>query len=168
MSKLNSQQLIWHTKPLVVLAVSLCCLIVGGPASAKLPAFCRGDHVPEKYTRKVVLTSKSDNVALGGYVYTRLFNGLKRPVGLGERYLQSYIGGKWERVPPSVRPEGSEPIHPPPIRRVLPAGSAGECRSFRVDPERPPGRRYRVVNEVYLNLRPGATPRIRTTEFYIR
>lgn len=151
---------------MVALAVSLLCLVVGSPASAKLPAFCKGDRVPEEFAPKVALASKPESVAPGNYVYTRLLNGLNRPIGLGRTYLQRHAGGKWESVPPPDRPGGAEPINPPASRQLLPARSAGECRSFRVDPEQPLGR-YRMVNEVYFNLRPGAKPRIRTIEFRI-
>lgn len=66
------------------------------PASAKLPAFCQGDHVPDEFIGKVALVSRSATVVPGGYVDIRLFNGMGRRVGLGNKYLeQRYIGGRW-------------------------------------------------------------------------
>lgn len=150
----------------VALTVSLVSPIMGSSAAAALPAFCNGDGVPQKYAQQVVLASKSESVAPGNYVYTRLLNGLNRPVGLGRRYLQRYVDGTWENVLPPDRADGPVPIYSPPIRRLLAADSASECRPLRITPEQPRGR-YRLVNEVYLNLRPGAKPRVLTAQLRV-
>ena len=157
-----------QTVKFVVLATACFLLLVAVPTPvlAKLPAFCRSSDIPHAYAGKVVLVAKPVNVARGGYVYSRLFNGLRRSVGLGERYLQRYVEGEWTALPPVGSKEGT-PIQPPPIRRSLSAESAGQCRSFKVDSERPPGR-YRIVNEVYLDLRPGANPTKRVAEYRVR
>lgn len=152
---------------LFVLAVGGCYLMGGSSVSAKPPALCKGNVVPEQFERKVALVSREDSVTPGDYVYTRLFNGLNRRIGLGTRYLQRYVDGQWERVMLPPRPDGAEPIYPPAVRGTLAAHSAGECRSFKVELDQPLGR-YRVVNEVYIDRRPGAKPRARTVEFRIR
>jgi hypothetical protein len=151
-------------KPLVRPVPLMLATIEGAPA--QLPEFCKGERVPEKYAKRVVLAARSATVSSGGSVFTRLFNGLQRPIGLGRRHLQRYQHGRWERVSPSSLPGGAKPIFEPASRGMLAARSADECRSVRVGSDRAPGR-YRVLNEVYLDLRPGKKPRIRTAEFRI-
>jgi hypothetical protein len=151
---------------LFALAVSACYQLVWGSASARLPVFCEGNAVLEKSAGKVVLLSKAANVAPGGYVYTRLLNGLNRPVGLGSLYIQRYAEGSWQGVPPPPRADGAPPIVQPAVRRTLAAASAGECRRSRIDPAKPSGL-YRVVNEVWFDLAPGANPRFRVAEFHV-
>lgn len=52
-------------------------------------------------------------------------------------------------------------------RERLAAETAGKRLKFKVTEEFPAGR-CRVVNEVYLNLTPGAKPRKRLAEFRVR
>lgn len=156
-----------HKTGLLILVLGICYLVSGGAVSAKPPSFCKGAAAPERFKGKVVLVSRDDSATPGDYVFTRLFNGLNRRIGLGARYLQRYLDGQWERVVPPPRPDGEEPIQPPAVRRTLPARSAGQCYGFKVDLDRPAGR-YRVVNEVYIDLKPGAPPRVRTADFRIK
>jgi hypothetical protein len=163
---MRNQKFLPYKALLFALAVSACFQLVWGSASARLPVFCEGNAVPGKFAGNVVLLSNAANVAPGGYVYTRLLNGLNRPVGLGNRYIQRYAEGSWKGVQPPPRADGAPPIVQPAVRRRLAAASAGECRRSRIDPGKPSGL-YRVVNEVWLDLAPGVSPRFRVAEFRV-
>jgi cell division protein FtsL len=138
------------------------------PASAELPAFCRGEKVPEDFAGRVALVAKSPVVLRGGYLCVRVFNGSSRPAGVGHRYWQQrYLDGAWQTIPPAPPPDGTNPAYPPASRLRLRATSAGPCVRLQMEADQPPGR-YRLITTVYLNLRSGADPQFRIAEFRVR
>jgi len=153
---------------LTLIGVVVSLTVGAMPASARQPAFCRGERVPEQYFGRVAFVPKSASVVSGGYLYARLFNGLGHPIGSALRYWeQRYVDGAWRTVPSAPPPDGAEPIYPPASMRRLGTRSIGPCIRFRVDAERPPGR-YRLITEVFIDLQPGAKSRFRAAEFRIK
>jgi hypothetical protein len=152
----------------VALIGAVVLLALGAmPASARQPAFCRGDRVPEEYFGQVAFVPKSASIVKGGYLYTRLFNGLGRPTSYALSYwVQKYADGAWVPVPSTTPPEGAEPIYPPASARRVGARSIGPCIRFKMDAQGPG--RYRLIAEVFIDPRPGAKSRYRAAEFRVR
>jgi hypothetical protein len=147
------------------LTVALLVLAMGfsGTALGSSPSFCHSAADPDPGS--VVLLSSAAKVSAGDRLFTRLQNGLNRPIGLGRRYLQRFGDGTWSVVVPAKSSTG---VAPSPIlrRERVPPETAAKCRGFEVTEDFLQGR-YRVVNEVYLDLRSGIKPRKWTVEFRV-
>jgi hypothetical protein len=157
----------------VGLAVAMCAigLVSSFAAEAAVlteakPAFCRGNTVPQEFDGRVGLTVKSARIRPGQYVYWRVFNGTDKPIGLGVARLQRYLGGRWVNVLPSGNGDPGAPTKPTPDRPVIPRDSTSACSSSRISSSQQVGR-YRLTQEIYIDLRAGGKPIKRTAEFRV-